>query len=94
MPKLTAELKKFKNSLPAMAVKAADAAAAKSPMPWGREVGQDLRHQLAAEVDRILAEEYGSEPIAELREIADDALIARCDEIFHAWHSGGPRRNQ
>lgn len=94
MPKLTAELKRFKKSLPAMAVKAADAAAAKHPIPWSREAGQALRHQLAEEVDRILAEEYGSAPIAEFREIADDALIARCDEIFHAWHSGGPGRIQ
>lgn len=94
MPKLTAELKRFSKSLPTIAAEAADAAAAKSPIPWSREQGQALRQQLAAKIDRILAEEYGSEPIPQFRAIADDAFVARCDEIFHAWQSGGPGRPQ
>ena len=77
--KLTAELKTFKKSLPALAAHAADTAAAESPIPWSREQGQTLRQQLAAETDRIISEYYGSEPIPQFRWIAVPILV----ELLH-----------
>lgn len=85
MSKPILKLDEFKRSLPALAAKIADRATQRQPLPWPREVGQALRRDVAEQVDKILTDDYGLEPIQEFRDIADDALLARCDQIFHAF---------
>ena len=90
MHEAVAGLGEFKKSLPALAARTAEAAVRKQPLPWSREVGQSVRRALSKQVDEILAVDYQVEPIQEFRDIADVALMARCDDLFHAWTFGQP----
>jgi hypothetical protein len=78
-------LEALKASLTDLGAHAADAAAAKMPLPWPMDIGWTIRQNLINEVDRIVADEHSHEPIEMFRTIAGEAFDARCNEIYRAW---------